>query len=335
MDRLSISVVLSMISLALTACSGRTGTAGAQSDVKVPTVSSEVSTTAANFAIPAPQSNPEMLPPLPAGNTVTVNLVLLDRIVTIAPGIKYKAWTFNGTVPGPVIHAQVGDTIDVTLTNRAMMGHSIDFHAALAPPDVAYQTVQPGKTLHFSWVARYPGAFLYHCGTPPVLAHISNGMYGAIIVDPKDGWGSDAHSFVLVQSEFYPAPYPGAPGVFYGDLAKMKTATADVVTFNGLAFRYRANPLQIKAGELVRVFVVDAGPSHFSAFHIVGTLLSRVFLDGNPSNLLAGMQTAAIPPGGGAVVEFTVQQAGTYPVVTHSFGDADAGALGLFKATGE
>jgi nitrite reductase (NO-forming) len=322
-----------MISFMLTACSGRTSAAGAPSNVHVPAVSADTATTTANYAIPAPPSNPEVLPPLPNGNTVTVELVLLDRTVEIAPGINYKAWTFNGTVPGPVIRAQVGDTIDVTLTNRAMMGHSIDFHAALAPPNVAYQTVQPGKTLHFSWVARYPGAFLYHCGTPPVLAHISNGMYGAIIVDPKDGWGPDAHSFVLVQSEFYPSPYPGATGVFYGDLAKMKTATADVVTFNGLAFRYRTNPLQIKVGELVRVFVVDAGPSHFSAFHIVGTLLSRVLVDGNPSNQLVGMQTAAIPPGGGAVVEFSVQQAGTYPVVTHSFGDADAGALGLFKAT--
>jgi nitrite reductase (NO-forming) len=322
-----------MLSLEIAGCPGSTGSGDAPKNVQVPTVSADVSTTSTTYAIPTPQSNPEALPPLPSGTTVSVNLVLLDRTVEIAPGIEYKAWTFNGTVPGPVIHAQVGDTIDVTLTNKAMMGHSIDFHAALAPPDIAYQTVLPGKTLHFSWVARYPGAFLYHCGTPPVLAHISNGMYGAIIIDPKDGWGPDARSFVLVQSEFYPSLYPGAPGVFYGDLAKMKTGMADVVTFNGLAFRYRTNPLLIKVGELVRVFVVDAGPSHFSAFHVVGTLLSRVLVDGNPSNQLVGMQTAAIPPGGGAVVEFTVQQAGTYPVVTHSFGDADAGALGLFKAS--
>ncbi|HLJ83550.1 MAG TPA: multicopper oxidase domain-containing protein [Candidatus Eremiobacteraceae bacterium] len=334
MNRSSIGALLSTVALAyLTACSGRSASADAPADVRVPAVTAEVSTTEPGYAVPTPQSNPESLPPLPSGNTVTVNLVLLDRTVQIAPGVKYRAWTFNGTVPGPVIHAQVGDTIDVTLTNKAMMGHSIDFHAALAPPNIAYQTVQPGKTLHFSWVARYPGAFLYHCGTPPVLAHISNGMYGAVIVDPKDGWGSDARSFVLVQSEFYPSPYPGAPGIFYGDLSKMKTAMADVVTFNGLAFRYRVNPLQIKVGQPVRVFVVDAGPSHFSAFHIVGTILSRVLVDGNPSNQLEGIQTTAIPPGGGAVVEFTVQQAGTYPVVTHSFGDADAGALGLFNAT--
>jgi nitrite reductase (NO-forming) len=305
----------------------------AAADVHVPAVTAEVTTTAASYVAPTPQANPESLPPLPTGNTAYINLVLLDRTVEIAPGINYRAWTFDGTVPGPVIHAQVGDTIDVTLTNKAMMGHSIDFHAALAPPGIAYQTVQPGKTLHFSWVAMYPGAFLYHCGTPPVLAHLSNGMYGAIIIDPKGGWGDAARSFVLVQSEFYPSLFPGSKNEYYGDLTKMKAAMADVVTFNGLAFRYKVNPLQIKVGELVRVFVVDAGPSHFSAFHIVGTILNRVLVDGNPANQLTGMQTAAIPPGGGAVAEFTVQQAGSYPIVTHSFGDADAGALGLFKAT--
>jgi nitrite reductase (NO-forming) len=298
-----------------------------------PEVSASVGPMVANYVEPAAASNPEALPPLPAGNVVHVDLVLLDKLVTIAQGVRYRAWTFNGTVPGPVIHARVGDTIDVTLTNKAMMGHSIDFHAALAPPNVAYQTVKPGKTLHFSWVAQYPGAFLYHCGTPPVLAHISNGMYGAIIIDPKDGWGSDANSFVLVQSEFYPTLVPGTKDEYFGDLGKMKAATAAVVTFNGLAFRYRDNPLPIQVEKPVRVFVVDAGPSHFSAFHVVGTLFTRLLIDGNPANSLAGIQTASIPPGGGAIVEFTVHQAGTYPIVTHSFGDADEGALGLFVAT--
>jgi len=289
-----------------------------------------------NGTVSVPLSDPatlHLLPPLPAGHTVSVRLALVDKVVEISPGIKYRAWTFNGAVPGPVIHARVGDTIDVTLTNKAIIGHSIDFHAALAPPDVAYQTVQPGKTLHFWWVAAYPGAFMYHCGTPPVLAHISNGMYGIIVVDPKDGWGPEAQSFVFVQSEFYPAPYPGSKDEYYGDLTKMKSALAEVVTFNGRAFRYKDAPLAIKAGVPVRVFVVNAGPSHFSAFHVVGTILSRVLADGNPANAIVGVQTAAIPPGGGAVVDFTVQQAGKYPIVTHAFGDADAGGLGLFVAS--
>ncbi|HEY7993605.1 MAG TPA: multicopper oxidase domain-containing protein [Candidatus Eremiobacteraceae bacterium] len=329
---ISITIAAAIIAASITGCGSSTRLASSGADVQVPTVDAQVTKTGA-FALPTAATNPEALPPLPSGDVVRVNLVLLDRDVEIAPDMHYRAWTFNGTVPGPVIHAKVGDTIDVTLTNKAMMGHSIDFHAALAPPDVAYQTIAPGHTLHFSWVAAYPGAFMYHCGTPPVLAHISNGMYGEIIVDPKSGWGVDAQNYVFVQSEFYPTLMPGSKDDYFGDFSKMRSAMADVVTFNGVAFRYRSNPLPIKVGKLVRLFVVDAGPSHFSAFHVVGTLFSRVLADGDPANVTSGVQTIAIPPGGGAVAEFTVRQAGMYPFVTHSFGDTDAGALGIFQAT--
>jgi nitrite reductase (NO-forming) len=287
-----------------------------------------------NGTVSVPLSDPatlHLLPPLPAGHTVSVRLALVDKVVEISPGIKYRAWTFNGAVPGPVIHARVGDTIDVTLTNEASMGHSIDFHAALAPPNVAYQTIAPGKTLHFSWVASAPGAFLYHCGTPPVLAHISNGMYGAIVVDPEQGWGADAQSFVFVQSEFYPQRVEGTDE-YSGDMSKMQSGIAQVVDFNGRAYQYMTKPLAITVGKPVRLFVVNAGPSHFSAFHVVGTLLHRSYVDGNPANLLVDLQTLAIPPGGGGVTEFTVLQPGRYPFVTHAFGDADAGAIGIFNA---
>ena len=296
----------------------------------LPPVAADVIT----HTVAVPPTDPKMLdllPPLPTGNTVFVKLALIDKVVEIAPGMKYRAWTFNGVVPGPVIHVRVGDTVDVTLTNTASMGHSIDFHAALAPPNVAYQTIKPGQTLHFSWVATSPGAFLYHCGTPPVLAHISNGMYGAIVVDPRDGWGPPAQNFVLLQSEFYPQLVKGS-SEYEGSLQKMIAGIAQVVDFNGSAFQYMMNPLPIAVGQPVRLFVVNAGPSHFSAFHVVGTLFTRTLVDGNPANALTGIQTATIAPGGGAVVEFTVLQAGKYPFVTHAFGDADAGAMGIFDA---
>jgi nitrite reductase (NO-forming) len=292
-----------------------------------------VTTTAPDYVAPTPAAQPEELPALPSGHTLYVKLALVDKTIQIAPGIRYHAWTFNGGVPGPVIHASLGDTIDVTLTNTAVLGHSIDFHAALVPPNIAYQTVKHGQTLHFAWIAKFPGVFLYHCGTPPVLAHISNGMYGAIVVDPAEGWGPPAQEFVFVQSEFYPSLYPGTADEYYGDMQKMKSGLPQVVTFNGIAFRYKQDPLSIKVGQLVRVFVVDAGPSHFSAFHVIGTILRTAFVDGNPQNKLVGLQTMAVPPGGGAVVEFQVEQAGTYPFVTHSFGDADDGAIGTFIAT--
>lgn len=293
-----------------------------------------VTARATDGTVDVPPTDPAslvQLGPLSESHTVNVRLALIDKVVEISPGIKYRAWTFNGVVPGPVIHARVGDTIDVTLTNKASMGHSIDFHAALAPPDVAYQTIAPGKTLHFAFVATSPGAFLYHCGTPPVLAHISNGMYGAIVVDPKEGWGADAQSYVFVQSEFYPQKVKGSDE-YEGSLQKMIGGVAQVVDFNGSAFQYMMNPLPIAVGKLNRLFVINAGPSHFSAFHVIGTLLQRTFVDGNPANLLVGLQTLSIPPGGGAVTEFTVYQEGKYAFVTHAFGDADAGAMGLFLA---
>lgn len=296
----------------------------------LPPVTAEVTTRSVDVPLTDPALL-DLLPPLPTGTTIFVKLALIDKVVDIAPGLKYRAWTFNGAVPGPVIHARVGDTVDVTLVNKASMGHSIDFHAALAPPNVAYQTIQPGQTLHFSWVASSPGAFLYHCGTPPVLAHISNGMYGAIIVDPRDGWGVPAQNFVLVQSEFYPQPVKGTDE-YEGSLQKMIAGIAQVVDFNGSAFQYVGKPLSIDVGKLVRLFVVNAGPSHVSAFHVIGTLLSRTLVDGNPANALVGLQTVPIPPGGGAIVEFTVLQPGHYPFVTHAFGDADAGAMGAFDA---
>jgi len=223
-------------------------------------------TTVTDLARIQPNRDPVQLPPLPAGDVVSVNLVFLDRTIEIAPGVRYHAWTFNGVVPGPVIHARVGDTINVSLTNRASIGHSIDFHAALVPPDVAFQTVQPGRTLRFSWVAKYPGVFMYHCGTPPVLAHISNGMYGAVVVDPPGGWLPAARSYVLVQSEFYPSQVPGTADQFVGDFTKMKSGMPDFVVFNGSAFRYQNRPLPVTVGERVRLFFVNAGPSHFPAF---------------------------------------------------------------------
>lgn len=307
-----------------TACAGH-------APVNVPPVHATV-TNDTRAAIPPP-TDPASLPAVPNGDTVAVHLVLLDRSVAIAPGVRYRAWTFNGTVPGPVIHARVGQTVDVTLTNKSAIGHSIDFHAALVPPNIAYQTIAPGQTLHFAWVARYPGVFLYHCSTPPVLMHLSEGMYGAIVVDPERGWPHGAmRSYVLVQSEFYTQAVAGHPGLYEGNFVKAQKALPDYVTFNGAAMQYATDPLRIAVDRPVRLFVVNAGPSHFSAFHVVGTIFQTAYVGGNPANALHGLQTMAIAPGDGAMLEFTVQQAGRYPFVTHSFGDADLGAMGAFVA---
>lgn len=281
---------------------------------------------------PAHQLFNPVMPATLQGNVVAVHLTTQETLLSIAPGIAYKAWTFNGTVPGPVIHVRQGQTINFTLTNGdPMMAHSIDFHAAQTAWSVNYQPVAPGKSLTFSWKADYPGAFLYHCGTPPVMEHMANGMYGAIIVDPANGWATKAQEFVLVQSEFY--TQRNSDGTYSLSTAKMSQNTPDYVVFNGFANQYTQPPVAVKVGQPVRLFVVNAGPSRFSAFHVIGAIFSSSYADGNPANRMQGNQTVTIPPGGAAVMELTIPNVGTYPFLTHSFMDASMGALGMIKAT--
>jgi len=267
------------------------------------------------------------------GRIVNVNLSAQETTQEIADGVKYNVWTFNGTAPGPVIRVHVGDTIHFTLTNDSTIGmdHSIDFHAAQTPWDVNYQPVHPGQSASFDWVARFPGVFMYHCGTPPVLMHIANGMYGAIVVLPETPL-PEAREFVLTQSEFYPGDKP-VDGVFQGDLDKMLAVDPDYVVFDGKAGRYQASPLQVRPNELVRLWVLNAGPSTFSAFHVIGALFDHAYADGNPTNVQNGLQTVTIPPGGGAMVELRIPDKGLYPFVTHSFAFTGRGAVGVLEVT--
>jgi nitrite reductase (NO-forming) len=267
------------------------------------------------------------------GKIVNVELSAQETTQEIAPDVKYDVWTFNGTAPGPVIRVHVGDTIHFTLSNDSTIGmdHSIDFHAAQTPWDKNYQPVHPGETATFDWVARFPGVFMYHCGTPPVLMHIANGMYGTIVVLPKDTLPA-AREYVLTQSEFYPGDKP-VDGVFQGDLDAMLAANPQYVVFDGKAGRYQDSPLEARPNELIRLWVVNAGPTTFSAFHIIGALFDHVYADGNPTNIQNGIQTATIPPGGGAMFELKIPDAGLYPFVTHSFAFTGRGAVGVLKVS--
>lgn len=249
---------------------------------------------------------------------------------TIAPGVVYEAWTFNNQVPGPAIRVTVGDTVDFTIVNRALMPHSMDFHAAEIAPSRAYVNVMPNDSLAFQFVARVPGAFMYHCGTAPVAAHIANGMYGAIIVDPVRP-RSPAKEFVLVQSEFYLSAPAGPDSVRSLDWQRMLDFAPDYVTFNGAANRYATHPLEVGVGENVRFYLVNAGPNRVSAFHVVGAIFDRVYLDGSDAPL-RGVQTFAVPVGGGMIFEARLVEEGIYPFVSHAFADATKGAVGMLKA---
>src|SRR5262249_30592858 len=262
--------------------------------------------------MPAHATYNAQLPPLPGGAVVNVHLTAKEALLAIAPGEAYQAWTFDGTIPGPIIRVRQGQTIHFTLTNADTgMAHSIDFHAAQTPWSKNYQSIGPGQASSFEWTAKYPGVFMYHCGTPPVMDHMANGMYGAIIVDPAGGWGGGgaaAQEYVLVQSEFY--TQQNADTTYGLDEAKLMAVQPDYVTFNGYANQYREAPLAAKPGQKIRLFLVNAGPSQVAAFHVIGALFSASYADGNPANRQQGNQTIAIPPGGGALVQVTSPEPG-------------------------
>jgi|WetSurMetagenome_2_1015567.scaffolds.fasta_scaffold127354_2 nitrite reductase (NO-forming) len=248
----------------------------------------------------------------------------------VAPGVIYEAWTFDSMVPGPTIRLSVGDTVDFTLVNGAPIPHSMDFHAAEIAPDRAYRNVMPGDSIQFRFIARVPGAFMYHCGTAPVASHIANGMYGALIVDPRTP-RPPAQEFVLVQSEFYMTPPTGPDSVHSMDWNKVLDAFPDYVVFNGVASRYATHPIPVGARKPIRLFVVNAGPNRISSFHVVGAIFDRVIADGF-GRPFEGMQTWNVPVGGGAIFELHLAEDGLYPFVTHAFADATKGAVGVFKA---
>jgi nitrite reductase (NO-forming) len=248
----------------------------------------------------------------------------------IAPGRVYEAWTFNSQVPGPVLRVTVGDTVDFTIVNRAPIPHSMDFHAAEIAPSRAYVNVMPNDSLSFRFVARAPGAFMYHCGTAPTAAHIANGMYGALIVDPVRP-RSKATEFVLVQSEFYLGPRHGPDSVQSLDWKHMLNDAPDYVVFNGVANQYATHPLEVGVNQPIRIYLVNAGPNRVSAFHVVGAILDKVYEDGADAPL-RGVQTMAVPMGGGMILETHLVEAGVYPFVSHAFADATKGAVGMLDA---
>ena len=274
-------------------------------------------------------------PALLAGATHDIDLVVEEKDMTVATGFVQHVWTFNGSVPGPVLRVKVGDTIRIHLKNPAssQLAHSVDFHSSQVAWNDEMTSINPGEEKLYEWKADYAGVWMYHCGTSPALHHIANGMYGMVIVEPQAGLPKVDKEFAVVQSEWYLGPQ--------GQPASLTKATAsapapDLVVFNGIANQYKDNPLKVGTGETVRVFVLNAGPSVDSSFHVVGTIFNTVIKEGvaltadNPGHY--GAQAVDLAPAQGAIIEFTTAEDGLYPMVTHAFNFVGRGALGLFQA---
>jgi nitrite reductase (NO-forming) len=275
------------------------------------------------------------LKPLVPDTVKEIRLDTTHKIIEIAPGVKFSAWTFGDQVPGPVVRARVGDRIKFSMTNRsdepapglqviaAPMMHSMDFHSAMVSPQDKYRSVAPGQTIGFEFTANYPGVYMYHCGTPMVLEHIASGMYGMMIVEPRNGYPTKVdREYAVVQSEFYTKLDPqkrkidGQP-LYVLDGERVPTNAETYTVFNGRYNGFVDKPLPAKPGERVRLFVLNVGPSNTSSFHVVGTIFDRVWMEGNPDNQLRGAQTVLLGSSNAAIIEFVVPEAGNYIMVDH------------------
>ena len=290
------------------------------------------------------------------GEVKHVTLIASEKQVQVAPdnalhpgGIMYNAMVFNGSIPGPAISIDQGDTLNITLKNEGQTIHSLDFHAGYGPGNALSGSVKPGESKTWSLKADYPGAFLYHCGADGlngVWEHISNGMYGGIIVHPTNE--KPAKEFYMVFSELYnnadKGPFVGTNGTAGSfDIGKFISNNPDLVLTNGMAHKYvpavgEVNKLElnkdaelfkVKPGEMTRWYIINPGPNDGVSFHFISGILS--VKDGsNAANNGYGTQdmndeTWWIPPGSGSVIESTFPQPGVYVGVDHAMSDVVKG----------
>jgi len=294
--------------------------------------------TAAYDASAAPEPgfsarDPE-LPPLagrgPQTHRHTLTVSEVERAV--APGVTQRLWTYNGEAVGPTLHGRVGDKFVITLVNDGSIGHSIDFHAGALAPDRPMRTIAPGESLTYRFTAGRAGIWMYHCSTMPMSAHIANGMYGAVVIEPPDLAPVD-RSLLLVQGEHYYGPQGGVV-----DAEKLAAERPDAVVFNGYADQYFHDPVSVRVGERLRIWVLAAGPNRGTSFHVVGGQFSTTYAegayllrDGGPDGT-GGAQALALAPAQGGFVELTLPEAGNYPFVSHAMVDAERGARGVLRA---
>ena len=271
---------------------------------------------------------------------VVVNLEVKELEGRLADGVTYTFWTFGGKVPGKFIRIREGDEVEFHLNNHPdnKMPHNIDLHAVTGPGGgAAASLTAPGHSSVFSFKALNPGLYVYHCATAPVAMHVANGMYGLILVEPKEGMSKVDHEFYVMQGDFYTQGKNGEQGLQAFSMTKAIEEEPEYVVFNGSAGSLTGdNALKAKKGETVRLFVGVGGPNLTSSFHVIGEIFDKLYAEGNTDRPAKNIQTTLIPAGGAAYMEFKVNVPGTYIMVDHSLTRAfNKGALGMLKVSGD
>ena len=284
----------------------------------------------------------DLPPPLGARGPrhVTFHLITSERQGRLANGTAFTFWTFNGKVPGPLLRAKVGDTITVELHNDAhsSMTHSIDLHAVSGPGGGAgLMQVPPGHTQAFTFKALHAGLFVYHCATPMVAEHIANGMYGMILIEPRQGLPKVAHEYYVMQGEVYTREAFEQPGEAHTDTAAIVDEHPTYVVFNGsVGALTQLHPLRARTGQTLRVFFGVGGPNLTSSFHVIGMVMKEAWIGGSLANPpLHGMQTLSVPPGSALMVTLATPVPGTYLIVDHALGRLNQGMGASLVVTGK
>ena len=284
---------------------------------------------------------PEVPPPVNRDHAalVKVKMETIEKTMKMADGVDYTYWTFNGDVPGQMIRVREGDTVEVEFSNNpnSTVPHNVDFHASTGTGGGAAATfTAPGRTSTFRWKALQSGLYIYHCAVAPVGMHIGNGMYGLVLVEPKEGLPKVDKEFYIVQGDFYTKGKYGEPGLQPFDMDKAIREDADYVVFNGHVGAIAGdNALKAKVGETVRMYVGNGGPNLVSSFHVIGEIFDKVYVEGGKL-INENVQSTLIPAGGAAIIEFKVDIPGSFTIVDHSlFRAFNKGALGQLVVEGE
>ncbi|WP_336325819.1 copper-containing nitrite reductase [Halovenus sp. HT40] len=272
-----------------------------------------------------------------------VEMKTTEETAEIEPGVTFDYMTFDGRIPGPMVRVRQGDTVNVTLTNDESnsMPHNIDFHAVYGPGGGAgASTVNPGETASFEFKAMYPGVHVYHCAVPNLDHHISAGMFGAILVEPKEGLPEVDRELYFGQHELYTDAEAGEKGHHNFDFGAMKSEDPTYVCLNGEAYAITGDgygPVDVEKGERVRIFHANGGPNLISSWHGIGNVWETFYRDGaiasDPDHYV---ETAPVVPGSVAIAEIDTPVPGPIKLVDHALSRvARKGMLGIINVEGE
>ncbi len=273
-----------------------------------------------------------------APGEVEFDITTKEVIGTMADGVTFNYWTFNGTIPGPFLRVRVGDTVHLTIHNdpTSLHPHNIDLHAVTGPGGGGAATiVEPGESKTITFKALNPGLYIYHCAFPNAALHMAHGMYGLILVEPEGGLPPVDEEYYVVQGEFYSSGGLGRKGLQLFDTEAMLDGRPQYIVFNGRTGAL-AESMHAQVGDTVRLYVGNGGVNLISSFHVIGEIFDRVYREGDLVNPPAqSLQTTLVPAGGAAMIEFTVDYPGNYILVDHALSRLDRGAWGVLHVEGE